>query len=133
MAIDAFQRSVRAEQRESVRMLLELRGLKFPAVDGVARLAFRAELAAVDIRVAIRAMRADVREDEAHVALRALHFHVHAAQRVARVIVVEFRNVADRFPARARVAVFAGNRDRSVRILVRGCLRLGSLRRRCQI
>lgn len=131
MAIDAFQRRVRAEQRESIRMLLELRGLKFPAVDGVARLAFRAELAAMDIRVAIRAMRARVREDEAHVALRALHLHVHAAQRVTRLTVVEFRNVADRFPARARVAVLARNRDCSVRILARGCLRLGSLRRRC--
>ena len=50
-----------------------------PALDGVAVLAVSAELAAMDIRVAIRAILADIREYRFDMALRAAHIFMHAA------------------------------------------------------
>jgi len=117
MAIGAFQGRVRAEKRKPVRMLPHLIGLNVPALYRVAALAIRAELAAVNIGVAIRAARAYIREYEVGVAERALNLLVHAAQRVARAIVIEFRNASNGFPARAGVAVLARNADGAVRIL----------------
>ena len=106
------------EQRESIFMLLELGGMKFPTVNRVARLAVVAELPAVKIGVAICATATHVREDKARVALRASYSHVHAAQWIARAIVVKLRNATDWFPTGARVAVFARNRDCAVRVSV---------------
>jgi hypothetical protein len=49
------------------------------------------------------------------VALDALHLFVHAAQRIFRLVVIKLRHRADRTPARRRVAILAGNRQRPVR------------------
>jgi len=42
-------------------------------------------------------------------ALRARHFFMHAAERVARLVVFKFRDTADGLPAQGGMAVFAGN------------------------
>jgi len=52
-----------------------------PAANGVALLAIRAQLALVDIRVAVLALAADIIEYHLHVASRAGHANVHSAQR----------------------------------------------------
>ena len=41
---------------------------------------------------------------------------MHASKRVTCPAVVELRNAADGLPARIRVAIFAGDADRTVRI-----------------
>jgi hypothetical protein len=65
--------------------------------------------------VAVGAVFADVGEDRFHVAAGARNFFVHAAQRVASGVVIEFRDCADGRPTRGRMAVFAGNIQGSVR------------------
>jgi hypothetical protein len=98
---------VRADQREPVLVLLHFAERDPPAFHRVALLALRAELAAVDIRVAISALGAHVGKHEARVAQAAFHFFVEAAQRKAGFVVVEFRDIANRPPARESVAVLA--------------------------
>ena len=73
----------------------------------MALLALRAELTPVDIRVAIGALRAHVGKHKAGVAQAAFHFLVQAAEREAGLVVVEFRDVANRLPACEGVAVLA--------------------------
>jgi hypothetical protein len=53
-------------------------------------------------------------------ALNAIHLRVHAAQRIAGFIVVEFRNGADRLPTCLCMAILARDRKRTV-----GAARLG--------
>lgn len=116
MAIHAFKRCVRAEQRKAIFVLLDLLRVLVPPINGVALLAIVPELPAMNIGVAIGAFHSHVLEVQICVALRASHLRVHAAKRVARLIVIEFWNAADRLPTRTCVAVLAWDRDRTVRI-----------------
>ena len=74
----------------------------------------------MNVRVAIGAFVADVREHHFDVAGRAGHTHVHAAQRIFCLIVIEFRNSANRLPALGGVAVGARDIETAVRTLGRG-------------
>lgn len=124
MAIDAFQGRVRADQREAVLVRFDFLSVHIPAFDGVALLAIGAELAPMDIGVAIRAFHTDTFEVQADVALRAGNAGVHSPQRVACLIVIEFRDAADWLPVRGGMAVFARDVDGAVRIAcVPGLLR----------
>lgn len=114
MAVRTLQKRVGTQQGKAILMLLDPLGLDIPAFHRVTLLTIGAKLAAVDIRVAIRAARADVREDKIGMALVAIHFLVHAAQRVARQVVIKLRNTADGFPTRIRVAVLARDVDGAV-------------------
>lgn len=96
-------------------MVLDLLNGNLPAKHRVALRAVRTELPAVNIRMAIRAVLADVREDRLYVALGAFHLFVHASKRVTRLVVIEFRDRSNRPPARRGMAVFAGNREGTVR------------------
>ena len=107
---------MRAKQREAIGVLLRLRSLRFPTSYRVTLRAIGTELSAMDIRVAIRALHADIFKLEIRVAERARNFFVHSEQGVASRIVIEFRNAANWFPAGIRVAVFAGDRKKAVRI-----------------
>ena len=73
------------------------------------------EFPLVNVRVAIRAVLAHIREDRLHMAFRAFHLFVHATERIAGFIVVEFGDCADRPPRRSRMAVLAGDRQRPMR------------------
>jgi hypothetical protein len=95
----------------------------FPTLDGMTGFAIRTELPAMNVRMAIRTFLAHVRKNELHVALSALHFFVHAAQWIARFLVVKFRNAADGLPAQGSVAVLAGNIESAVRITCNWFLR----------
>jgi hypothetical protein len=68
----------------------------------------------VNIRVAIRAVFADIRENRFCMARNAFHVFMHAAQGIARLAVIEFRNRADGPPTGGSVAIFAGNFERAV-------------------
>jgi len=116
VAVGTLEQRMGAQQRKAIFMLLELLSLHLPALHRVTLLAIGAKLAAVNIRVAIRATRAHVGKDKIGMALFAVNFFVHASQRVACPVVVKLRNAADGFPARIRMAVLAGNVDGAVRV-----------------
>lgn len=98
-----------------------------PAVDGVAVLAGSAELAAMDISMAISALLTDVSKNFLYVARITCDILVHAAQRILGfAIVVELDGLADGRPARGGMAVFACDGKRPVGIpRARGLAGLG--------
>lgn len=110
-----FHHGVRTEERKSVEVILDRLHRYVPAQWSVAFGAIRAILAAVNVRMAVRAVLADVGKDRLEVALGAVHFFVHPAERIPGTVVVELRNAADRRPTRAGVAVLAGNVEGAVR------------------
>ena len=75
----------------------------------MAAFAIAAELPPMYIGMAIRAVRAYVFEDQAGMAAGASHFLMHAAQRIASLIVIEFRIGADWPPTCVSVAILTGN------------------------
>lgn len=88
-----------------------------PSAHRMAILTLRAELAAVQVRVAIGAALAGFGEYFGHVAGGTLHAFVHTAQsEPGFAIVIEFHLRAKRRPAGGGVAVFAGDGDWAVRI-----------------
>jgi hypothetical protein len=75
--------------------------------------------------VTVGAFLAHVSEYRLHVALRASDPFVHAAQRVLRGVVIEFRDRPDGLPTAQGVAVLTGNAETTVRTAsVGGRLRL---------
>lgn len=115
MALVAIERGVRADQREPVQVLVDLLNGDIPAFDRVALLAVCPHLPLVDVGVAIRALRAHVAKDRLDMALRAIHALVHAAQRIFRCVVIEFRNCSDGLPSTQGVTVLAWNAEASMR------------------
>lgn len=116
MAVLALQHGVRAHQRKSILVIADLLDRDLPALHRVAALAVRAELAAMNIRMAVRAMRAYVLESQIRVAFGARHLLVHASQRIAGLIVIEFGVRTDRLPAGVGVTALARDRQGTVRI-----------------
>lgn len=96
-------------QWEAIIVLLDLLNRNLPPAHRMARLAVRSQLPLVNISVAVLAALAHIGKYRLHVALRASHRLVHAAQRVASLIVVEFWNRADRLPSGCRVTVLTGS------------------------
>jgi hypothetical protein len=109
MTFLAFHYGVRAEERESVEVLLNRLDRRPPSENRMALSAVRAKLSAMNVGVTIGAILANVREHRLGVASRAGHFFVHAAKRVPRGVVIEFGNGANGSPASVGVAIFAGN------------------------
>ena len=125
----AIDGCVGSGQREAVVVLLHLLNRNLPSADGVALLAVGAELTLVNVGMAVLAALADAGEYRLHVTLYAGHRGVHAGQRIFRLIVIELRKSADRFPGACRVAVLAGNIQVSVRAVRAECvLRPGAQR-----
>jgi hypothetical protein len=88
-----------------------------PAVDRVAILAGSAELAAMDISVAISALLTDVSKNFLYVARITRDILVHAAQWILGfAIVVELDSLPDGRPACSGMAVLASDGKRTVRI-----------------
>jgi hypothetical protein len=81
VAILALHGGVRAEQRETILVILYLLRGNRPPLYRVALLAVRSHLPAVHIAglVAIRASLAHVRKHRLHVAGNTLHFFVHSS------------------------------------------------------
>jgi hypothetical protein len=115
MAFLAFHNSVRAEEWKPVEVLLNGLHGNLPAEDRVALRAVGAELGAMNVSVAFRAVLSNIGKDGLDVATRTGHFFVHAAERIPRRVMIEFRDGADRGPAGIRVAIFAGSVERAVR------------------
>jgi len=108
-------------------VLIDLLDRNIPTLDRVALLAVRPHLPLVDVSVAIGALRSHVREDGLGMALRTAHAFVHAAQRILRCVVIEFRNSADGLPPTNGVTVLTRNTEAAVRASRRcGRLRLAA-------
>ena len=96
-------------------MLLDRLDGHRPAHHGMALFATCAHLSPVNVSVAVGALVADLREYKIRMALRTCDVLMHAAKRVARGVVIKLRHAADWLPSADRVAVLAGDRQRSVR------------------
>jgi len=107
-------------------VLLNLPDRNLPTADRVALLAIRSQLPPVNIRMTVLASLSHVGKNRLDVTLDAGHRLMQAAQRVSRLIVVEFRNGADGSPSICGVAVLA----RHIQIPVRTMRTCGGLGRR---
>ncbi len=116
VATGALHGGVSAEQREAVVMLLHRLTRDVPALDGVTGLAVGAHLAAVNIRMTVRAFRSHVGEHKLDVTRTAVHLLMHAAQRKTRAVVIKFGNIADGLPTGVCMAIFARHLERAVRV-----------------
>ena len=105
----AIDGGVSAGQRETIVVLLNILNRYSPSAHAMALLAICAQLAFVNIGVAVLAMCAYVAEHRLHMALRTRDILVKTAQRVTRLVVIEFGNGANRLPALSGVTVLTGN------------------------
>ena len=125
MAIFALHRRVRSEQREAVLVILDLLHRGLPTLNGVTLRAIRAHPSLVHVGMTVLAILPHIGKDGLGMALRALNFFVHTPQRIASFVVIELGNGFDGPPRRRGMAVFARDRERTVRTTGRAALRLG--------
>lgn len=97
-----------AQQREPVLMLVDLLNGDGPALYAVALFAIGPKLAPVKVGVAIRAALPHIGEYRLDVALRTRHAFVHAAQRIAGLVVIELWDRTDRLPPGSCMTVLTG-------------------------
>ena len=105
MAFFALHQGMRANEREAVLVILNGFQRSLPARYGMATGAVGAELAAMYVGMAIGALRTYILEHQVSVALAAAHLLMHTAQRISRLVVIEFGVGPYRFPAGVRVAI----------------------------
>lgn len=115
MAGDAIHGRMRSNEREPIFVSADGLQGHIPADHAVALLAIGAELASMNIGVTVGTVRAYVVEYRLGMALDAVDLRMHALQGIARRIVVEFGDGADRLPTCLRVAVLAGYGQGAVR------------------
>ena len=128
MALRALGRRMGAGQRETIQVVLDFLDGVGPTLHAVAVLATCAELVAVGVGVAVRALHANVGKNQRPVAVRTLHASMQPSKRVAGLrVVVKLRDSANRPPTGRGVAILAGEVERSV-----GVDRSRGLLRRCQ-
>lgn len=116
VAVVALQQCMGADKWEAILVIADLGERGLPSLYGVTAFAVGSELAPMDVCVAVGAVRAYVLEYEADVAFGARNPGVHAAQRIACLIVIELRVGADWFPACVGVTLLAGNGNGTVRV-----------------
>jgi len=123
MAGIAIDCRVSASKREAIVMLLNFLDRHSPSPHGVALFAICAQLALMYVGVAVLAALAHVAEHRLHMALRARYILMQAAQRIMGLIVIEFRDGADRLPAVRCVTVLT----RDVQFAMRTMATTGNL------
>ena len=115
VAVLALHGSMSAEKWETILVIVDLLYGNLPALNRVTLRAIRSHFSLVDIGVTILAILPYVGEYRLGVATRARHLLMQAPQRILGLVVVEFRDGTDRTPSGGGMAIFAGNRQRSVR------------------
>ncbi len=111
----AVDGGVSPSQRETIIVILDVLVRDLPSADSVALFAICAQLAPMNVGVTILAALADVGKNRLNVTLSAGHGSVHTTQRVPGLIVVKFRNSADRLPCACGMAVLTRNREIAMR------------------
>lgn len=130
MAIFAREHRMRADERKAIQVIADVFVRDLPALHGMAVFAVCTELPAMNVCVAVRTVLAHVFEDQARVTFGAGHLLVHAAQRVACLIVIEFGVGTNGLPTRVGVTLLACSGDGSVRICDLGLWSASHLRTR---
>lgn len=117
MAIVALQGRVSADKRKTVQVVADGIGIHLPAVHGVAVLARRAKLSAMDVGMAISTLLTDVSKDFLHMARITCDILVQTPEGIfGLTIVVELDCFPKGSPTCCRMAVFAGDGKGPVRI-----------------
>ena len=111
----AVHGGVSTGQREAIVVILNIFIRDLPSTHGVTLFAICSQLPTVNVSVAILAVLADVGKNHLHVTLSTGDSGVHAAKRVASLIVIKFRNSADRLPCARGVTVLTGYGQTPVR------------------
>lgn len=122
VARGALNRCVSPQEREAIPMLLNSLHGDVPSIHGVALLALGSELAAMQIRMTIRALCPNIAEHQFEVAEPAVHFPVHSPQREMCLVVIKFGKASDGLPTRERVTVLTTDVQWAVRIPGRAAL-----------
>lgn len=120
VARSTIQGRMRTHQGKAILVLVDLLHRDLPSLYCMALVAGCAELALVNIGMAVGALLAHIGEHRPGVALGATDPLVHAAQRKSGLAVVELRDIADRLPPAQGVTVLAGDVQRPVRALRTG-------------
>ena len=115
VAIVALHGSMGAEEWKTILVIVDLLYGNLPALHGMALRAVCSHFSLMNIGVTILASLAYVCEYRLGVAPRAGHLFMQTPERIPGLVVVEFRDGADRTPSGGGMAIFAGNRQRSVR------------------
>ena len=115
MAGIAVHSGVCSGQREAVIVLLDLLNRNLPAPNCVAGLAIGPQLPLMDVGVTVLAALSNIAKYRLYMALSAGDGLMHAAQRVARPVVVEFWNGSNRLPPACGMTVLARHGEVPVR------------------
>ena len=112
----ARKRHVGTQQREAIPVVLDGAGIGSPSEHGVTSLTVGAELALVQIRMAVRATLANLGKDFRYVARITSDVFMHAPELEVRSgIVVKLGPRAKRRPTRGGMAVLAWNSELAMR------------------
>ena len=104
-----------ADERKAILMLIDGVNGHLPSGDLVAELALRAISAAVNVGMAVLTIGADVCENRVDVTSLAAHAAVQTEQRKTGLGVIEIGLFTNRSPLRNRVALSAGDLERTMR------------------
>ena len=107
VAVRTVQSGMASHQRETVVVFPHPLQNDAPSFDRMTLCAVGPHLTAMNVGVAVGTVRSGVREHRLGMTLGTSHSLVQAAKRVLRLVVVELRECADRFPASGRMAVLA--------------------------
>jgi len=108
---------VRTHQRKAVIVLLYIPNRNLPTADSVALPAVCSQLALVNVGMTILAAFSNVGENGPGMTFGTRNRLVQAAQRILRLIVIEFRNRTNRPPCLGRVAILARNVEIAMRAM----------------
>jgi hypothetical protein len=100
----AIRDCVRANERESILVLVDVMDGNLPTIAVVAQLAFRTVFASMQIGVAILALVGSICEFEIGMAVAACHSRVSSAKRKTGARMIEFDLSLDHLPIRGGVA-----------------------------
>lgn len=115
----AVHHCVRADQRKTILVLVDVMDRHLPAVCVVAQLALRAVLAPMQIRMAVLAFVRSIGEFKIRVAVAACHHRMASPQGKPGFCMVEFDLVRDYLPVGRDVASNARQIQRPMRTLSR--------------
>jgi hypothetical protein len=113
----AVHHRVRANQRKTILVLVDVMNRHLPSIGVVAQFAFGAVLATMQIGMTVLAFVGSIGELQIRVAVPACHSHMASLQSETGLRMIELDAVLDHLPIRGCVAVDAGYVELAVRAL----------------
>jgi hypothetical protein len=109
VTVRALQSGMASHQGETVVVFPHPLYDDVPSFDCMALCAVRPHLTAMNVGMAVGTVRSGIRKHRLGMTLGTSHSLMQAAKRVVRLVMVELRECANRFPASGRMAVLARN------------------------